>query len=526
MKREKSAKGLGRAIPLLQLDTAAVIRARSIFDDYRSRGIILGNSFDDPEWRLSNEASNVTLTTLSFGDSAETEPQDWLGVDPIRYAACLKAYIVLKFGNFALTSLRSITNALSALPNRTADEASGITHNAAHIAEFLSLLPNATPERDEVEAILDERVQAYKQSRGVTSRRVLAAFNSYLRFNETLSEFWKFASEDVRLFYFPVYFWWNLTAILPLRPTEFLLTPRDCLDGNFLTVRRTKLKGSGGRVSYRIAHDYELHRYEITPSLAAELHGYIELTENMPPTEIDTLFRLDSHYDRLRMGVAERNRYYTYANMRTCLSMLLSEPSISEEVGSIHLGDTRHLAMIGLIISGGSPTVCKDLAGHADIGVASHYYSNISTIEESVALARFRKSKAKSAEFAGEPVYPLTRPDNMTRLTDGWCDSDVLKNNEVGDCMKIVDAGGRIGECSTCPHFWPDTPGTRLKFFDVNAGKRRVDLDSAFLMRMIGLVRRGLGYEEDITAALLRLQQSCNHFGDCLTMKYLNTEVM
>jgi len=36
---------------------------------------------------------------------------------------------------------------------------------------------------------------------------------------------------------------------------------------------------------------------------------------------------------------------------------------VSEEQ-RINLGDTRHLAMISLIASGGSPVICKELAGH------------------------------------------------------------------------------------------------------------------------------------------------------------------
>jgi hypothetical protein len=330
--------------------------------------------------------------------------------------------------------------------------------------------------------------------------------------------------DEARLFYFPVYFWWNLTSILPLRPTEFLLTPRDCLDGNILTVRRTRLKGSGGSVDYRIAQDYKLHKYEITPALAAELNNYLARTEHMPGTELNTLLRLEPHYSRLRMGVSKLNRYYTYNHMRTCLAMFLGEIADSDCAKNINLGDTRHLAMIGLIISGGSPSICRELAGHANIDISSHYYTNFSNLVECATIGRFRKSKRNGAEFAGEPSYPLTRPGKMTRLTDGWCDSDALKSGDVGDCMKVVDDHGRIGECSACVHFWSDTPGMRLRYFDESESKQRVDLDSAFLMRMIGLVRRGIGYEEDVMSALLRLQQSCNHYGDCLTMKYLNAE--
>jgi hypothetical protein len=514
-------------LPILQLDTSVIEHTREIFSDYCRRGIVLNNRFDDSEWRLSNEVKDVTFELLPFTGAGTEDIQDWLGIDNREYTDCLKAYIVLKFGTFALGTLNSITKALTALTFRTADEAATITHNAPHISEFLLLLPGDSAERDRVAETLDERVRAYQITTGIQSRRVLEAWEHYLQFNKILSDFWLTASDDDKLFYFPVYFWWNLTAILPLRPTECLLTPRDCLDGNILTIRRTKLKGLGGKVNYRIAQDYELCRYEITPALAAEISSYIALTEYMPGTELDTLLRLDAHYNRLRMSAAERNRYYTYNNMRMCLSTFSLEiaGAVGFEVGSINLGDTRHLAMISLIISGGSPTICKELAGHADIAVSSHYYSNISTLVERVTFARLKKSKGGGTEFAGETQYPLARPAGMSRLTDGWCDSEALKVGEVSECVKIVDGYGRLGECPACGHFWPDVQGMRLRFFDESDGKQCVNLDSAFLMRMVESVRKGIGCEEDITSAMLRLQHSCSHYGDCLTMKYLNAEV-
>jgi hypothetical protein len=522
----KSAVNLGRSLPIVKLDAAAIAHARAIFTDYRKRGIVLDSLFENPEWKLSDETTNVTLVLLSFADGGGSDIQDWIGIGRQQYTDCLKAYTVLKFGDFRLDTIRGITKTLAALPYCTPEGAAGIAHNAAHIAEFLSLLPEDSPDRDWVEESLDERVRTYRIGSGIRCRRVLAAFESYLRFNEVLSEFWQAAADGAKLFYFPVYFWWNLTAILPLRPTEFLLTPRNCIDGNILAVRRTKLKGLGGKVNYRIAQDYQLCRYEITPALASEIKRYIEMTDDMPETELGTLFRLDAHYSRMRMSADERSRYYTYNHMRTCLSMFLAETAGGDvDIGSINLGDTRHLAMISLIISGGSPTICKELAGHSDVGVSSHYYSNISTIVERTAIDRFRKFSGGNAEFAGEARYPLKRPGNMERLADGWCDSEMLKAGEVGDCMKVVDRHGRIGECSSCGHYWPDTPGMRLQFFDTNYGRQRVDLDSAFLMRMTELVRKGIGCEEEIAAALLRLQKSCNHYGDCLAMKYLNAEM-
>jgi hypothetical protein len=512
-------------MPITQLDDVAVAHARKIFADYRGRGVILDGSFDDSVWKLSNEALNVTLPLLSF-ESDDNSDYDWLGIAADKYTECVKTYISLKLGDLALPTLRMLVKVLASLPNMTAGDAASLTKNAAHIAEFLSLLPGGTIERDLVEEALEERVQAYRHSSGADSRRVLAAFENYLRFNEAISEYWETACGDAKLFYFPIYLWWNLTSILPLRPTEFLLTPRDCLDGNVLTVRRTRLKG-GGKTVYRIAQDYELHRYEITPTLAGELREYIALTERMPPPRIDALFRLEPHYSYLGMGADHLDRYYCYHNMRTCLDMFFSDVlnARGHKIERIKFGDTRHLAMISLIISGGSPVICRELAGHADIGVSSHYYTNMSNLVECVTIGRFRKARGGGAEFVGEPRYPLKRPDHMLRLTDGWCDAPSVKDGDVGECVKAADDQGRIGECSNCGHYWPDVPGIRARFFDESAGKQRVDLDSTFLMRMVELVRRGIGHEEDITSAFLRLQHSCNRYSDCLTMKYLNAEV-
>lgn len=449
-------------------------QARGVFADYQARGVILNESFDDSTWKTSNETINATLALLSFENNSGVF-QEWLGIPEVEYAAYVKAYIALKFGDYALLTLQVLTKTLASLPYMLVDEAAALTKNAAHIAEFLSLLPGSTAERDWIEETLEERVQKYRHNSGADRRRVLAAFDSYLQFDEILRDYWQTLGDDAKLFYFPVYLWWNLTAILPLRPTEFLLTPRDCINGNAITVRRTRLKG-GGKVSYRIAHDYELRQYEITPALADEIRMYISMTEHTQPAQIDALFRLEPHYGYIGRGIDRLNRYYTYHNMRACLDTFFAEAVEPDghDIGRIKLGDTRHLAMVNLIISGGSPVICRELAGHADVAVSSHYYTNISNLVENLTIKRLRKSKGSDVEFAGEARYPLKRPDDMLRLAEGWCDAESVKAGNVGECLKVVDGRGRIGECASCGHYWSDAPGIRARFFDESAGRQRV----------------------------------------------------
>ena len=111
-------------------------------------------------------------------------------------------------------------------------------------------------------------------------------------------------------------------------------------------------------------------------------------------------------------------------------------------------------------------------------------------------------------------------PENKSRVADGWCASAAMKGDSIDDCLKILSNNGHIGDCRYCRYYQPDDPGIHLAFYDEKAGKAQVDADSRYLIRMIELARRGLGHEEDIGSALLRLQHSGDCYGKFLWEKY------
>jgi hypothetical protein len=324
-----------------------------------------------------------------------------------------------------------------------------------------------------------------------------------------------------------LYFWWNLTAMLPLRPTEFLLTPRGCLatgdnGENIITIRRTKLKGGFEKIAYRVIDDYERKKYVINDYLAAELRLYLKATEKMRQTGVDTLFLQEPHYKYLGISTNSNSKYYSYANLNTCLRYFYQEVIRPQntELNVLRLGDTRHIAMVNLIISGGSPVICRELAGHSDIGISSHYFSNASNLVECATYERYRKTKSGVADIVGIPKYPLALSKDLHRLPDGWCDAPGVKEGDISECLKIAGEQGEIGNCNYCIHYFPDESGVRSLFLDEKAGKRKVDADSWHLIKMIESVRKGIGHAEDIGSALLRLQRSSNHYNDCLWEKY------
>lgn len=513
-----------RYFQVRELDSSALRKAREIFEDYKKRGIVINGNFDDMSWTLSNEAKNVGLTMLTFEGGANKPAMKWIGCTYPQYIKFVKAYIVFSFGDVCIYTMQNVTNTFNKLAALSIEETIEKTKDIHHTLAFLEVLPGYSEERDYVISELEEKLSQKGNTTNKTNARQLADFMSYLRFHEVLNDFWHRADDKEKLFFFPLYFWWNLTAILPLRPTEFLLTPRNCLrtqgGEHILTIRRTKLKGGHEKIGYRISQDYVMKEYVINEVLAWELQRYLDSTESMKRTELDTLFLQEPHWAYLGRTAAN-SRYYTHTYLRTCMKYFYKDvvDTGGHDISPIRPGDTRHLAMVNLIISGGSPVICRDLAGHSDIDISSRYYSNISNLVECATRERFVKSKGRY-DMEGTTRYPIKTPSNLRKVSDGFCSSPIMAKGGIEDCISVFGDKGHAGECPRCQYYQPNNPGMSLSFYDERIGKEQVDTDSQFLIRMIEIVRKGLGHHEDIVSALLRLQHSTDHYSRCLWEKF------
>jgi len=515
--REEFAGNYSRSIIVRGMNDDVIRHARRIFVEYKLRGVMVNDSFDDDVWKISDEKSMAKLMNFSLRGHTIAP---WLESNEEEFRLCVKTYIALCLGEFTPFTLQDVARHLFRLPYINADGVIASDKYPNQTVAFLRLLPGGSIERDRVIEHLADREPKAWQIGFKAAQRVLADFKSYLRFDDAIKGFWLSASADERLFYFPLYFWWNLTAILPLRVTEFLLTPRDCLavdDGKWsLTIRRSKLKSGGKKIAYRVGEDYAEYKYEITGAMGRELREYIEATSDMGATLLGTLFLTEPHCRYLNDRSSPRNRrYYSYQDLSACMQLFFEEVIVpcGAEIGAIKLGDTRHLAMVNLIISGGSPVICRELAVHADIGISSHYYTNIDNLVLCATVERLRKQRGGAeAIITGERKYALSRPAASHRVLNGFCISEAYQKHDIRDCLKAVGIGGQIGECVACPFFHPDDQGLRFAANGDSAARSAVKADSLYLMQMVDIVRKGLGNPEDIGAALLRLQHSSNRY--------------
>ncbi len=492
--------GYSRYLLVDKLDEAMISRARDIFSRHKGENVILEGDFDDDRWILSNQMKKFSFEFEIDENKYRKNTEEWTGCTVGCFKECIKAYIVFRLGIQELSGLREIAGELIHIVDVSLDEAVDNCDERSHVESLLMMLPSGSPAL----GALIEKIQEIGINRSTkNNKRQLADFSTYFHFNEVMSNVWPTLDREEKIFFFPIYFWWNLTSILPLRVTEFLLTPRDCLkegkNGWILVIRRTKKKKGTERIYYKVDEDYEKFSYEIPDWLADEISRYISATKKEKQSNLGTLFIPDP---------ASKQEYFTYIQMQKRLNYFTSK-TMNTDVSPVKLGDTRHIAMINLILSGGSPVICRELAGHESVGISSNYYSNLAGVVESIVYEHYHRGKGE-AVFTGNLSFPITRPSNTIKVEAGWCDYPEFLNGDITECMKSYGHDSGLGDCRNCVHFYPEKQGLLLEI--KQSRKYELDEDSKFLIRMINLVREGKGYEEDIAAVMARLQGSAQRY--------------
>lgn len=489
------------------LDEKGIRYAKRIFNRYRIEGVIEKGRFEDDIWEMTDEVRNYRFDFKADEAAYDKGAGSWTGIPAGCFTEQLKAFISLGMGKYALSTLASF---LQCMKRIMAMDGSAVTRLrprdiTPQMTDFLSMASGGEPSMERICEMMEERYSAAVWKR--RDPRSLGDFRDYFSFDRALRDYWEQAGSKEKTEYFPVWFWWNLTAILPLRPTEYLMTPWECLsrDGGkyILAVRRTLQKKSGHRYSYHIRDDYGLYHYQVPEKIA---HAVLEYRKNTASLRKADDWSLCLPSGKGKMG------YLTYSQLKTRLGSFLRR--IGKPDLGIRLGDTRHLAMISLILSGGSPEICRELAGHEDIDISSHYYANIPSLIESAVYEQSHGGEPGVMFTGSLCALPPVQGKELIRTAGGWCDFPGAFEGDISECMKNYRDRGRLGECGDCIHFYPS--GNPLKLKVQGEHRKAVEKDAEFLVRMIDAVRKGLGHEEEIGAAMDRLASSGQAYASCL----------
>lgn len=538
--------GFHTIIPVQTFDSDNIEDILNKFDELQKQNIISNSNFKDNKWLLHDEYSYVSLN-FEINEKAYLEYYLAIfSINPDEFVSYMKTYAVMRIGDLALRTLQNLINDIRKMVQTPPDELmmaqDNYFTNPFRLSEFISLLPYDSLESDflmdQIDCITD-RHYAHSDS----NQRSLATFDSYFLFNDIINDYWSSSelTQQERLFYYPLYLWWKITGVIPLRPREFILTPRKCLRKRkgkwYLRLRRNNLKGSNKKHAYKVKDDYYFCEYQIPDKLASEIKHYQDLSEKMGDSQLDTLFIPDIHYQKWERKKSHVNRYFTYVNLCTVLRYFFSEVvegkyglKVVDEredrhlpegcINYLYLGDTRHLALINIIAEGGTPVIAMMLAGHDHIDTASHYYSNITKLIDCKTYAQYRKVIQGSVQYAvSKPLNRSLITEKYTSLENGErCYSPSFMNNDFSDCVKAVGEYGEIGCCAVCTFHRNNTD----YFHENSKYKENIERDCKYLERIIREVRIQKGNKEDILEACLKLHNSSYTYQKYLEEKEAN----
>ena len=519
------------------LDNSKLEEAKETFELYKTSGVLSSDcKFEDETWKMTDEYSNVGIHFNFAPLTYKKYYEPILGFSMSEFILYVKIFVTIFLGQKVLKTIQTIVNDLKRLIRTdikdVCDSSSDLKLAVPNACiDFFSLLPDCM-DPDSMESLMNgldqyaNVVDAYSSDK----KRMLAQFDSYFLFNDILNDYWKLPLEqEERLFFYPLYFWWQITGVIPLRPCEFILTQKNCLkklkDGYYLTIRRNRLKGKSDskQVHYKIDEDYTTDTYKIPERLAQEIEKYQELTKCCENTELETLFTTDSHYRKWGQKKHKNSRYLTYINLNTIMRYFFNEviekkyhlktvygnngEHLAEgEINYLHLGDTRHLALINIIAEGGTPMIAMMLAGHESADMASHYYSNITNLIECRTYRQYRLVTQGNVNYQVSTYKALPERSESVELSDfSYCYSEKFRNGDFSDCQTSAGKNGEIGYCPLCSF---NRKKGKTYYSDDTVYKRRIEDDCKLLEDAIHIVRSGCGETESISEALLRLKSS------------------
>ena len=499
------------------LDKTVIDDAIRSFEKMKACGTLKADGFESDKWFMTDGVRRSVTIDFNIDEVAFSKNSRQLLDCTLRdYAYAMRVAVCCNFGY----SLEKLQSQVSILRNFACGQYECCQYEDAQILlDLLLILPGYSMSRSKEIRRLESIHPDFSSKN--SNQRTLANYQTYIRFDYFLNEWWNNATAEDRVRYFPVYFWWKVTVILPLRPTECAMTPRNCIrkEGNryYLTVRRTKLKGTRQAGTYILDQDYKKMEYRITEELGMEIEQYITVTNPIYRSSIDTLFCKTSQFSLLNI-TQESNSYYGYPNLRQCLDHFYSDVLIGQfgltvvedcdlltspdEIEYVNLGDTRHIAMVSLMISGGSPSVCRALGDQDSIDISSNYYTNIEPFLTAVSREGYRISKRESYGGNETKKKSLTAVDRTLKIKGGYCQSKLAQKGNFCDCACAVTTEGGFGDCRVCEHFIP--VGTSLAEYTASASQE-MRATCVLLKQSIESIRQGNGSSDTLSEVLDRL---------------------
>lgn len=363
-------------------------------------------------------------------------------------------------------------------------------------------------------ADIKQRIRITKSQK--SKPRELSHLINYLVIANEINDLYKsgFSDADFKK-WFPIFFWTNITFVIPLRATEMLVTPFKCINRNehrvYISLRRTMLKSNKRVVRYSVEEDYKEFSYEIPDNWVVEvIEKYQELTSAHPRKYlfdhtkymINKMISLQSFNMLLEEFVNTYligNPKYDYAKYATGI----------KEFEMVTAGDSRPIAMANLYFQDISADICRQLANHSQISTSFGYYTNVSNTIQCAAIMRVQRriNQQRSEVGAIKKSFADRQMQKLHAIPSARCLSPLqpLVTGDIGDCVKE----NHLHECLGCRYYSPSEDELRIA---LEERKKKLDDASKQLVEFIAKTRIDGGKNFDTDKLFLETQTSAIRF--------------
>ena len=316
-----------------------------------------------------------------------------------------------------------------------------------------------------------KQIQELKYSSAYENNgRDLPSTRNILLLGSYIDMFFSENKNDLATYYMPVLLWWKITNVIPMRPSELAKKlPRDCLvqkDGLwYLKVNRSKLREDNTGGSLPI-----ITEFQISDDIVKLIEEYKELTKGYGKTE--TLISYPAYSSLKNILYKENNHHMTNLGNKIVKSrfssnilqrlledfykyIILEKYNVDLTNDMVNLGDTRHFAILSLILQGYSRIEVALMSGHTSLRSNEHYYSNIEyyldsevykliydrlqNVDNNESYATLENIKKVVSSMPENPPKPL---DQMGELDVGYC----MCNFKEDSCESV--------RCYKCRKWW------------------------------------------------------------------------
>lgn len=349
----------------------------------------------------------------------------------------LKAYVVVRLYHNreslegvgdALCNVKNILNKSKTFDIRELDNFSEYMESFAEVTRsrvitngLSYLLFNPVKYKDE----FSEVMLNYDVNLSSMTRKIPPVL-SIIAFSEVIEDFFMNANEEEKIKYYPVYLWWRITSIIPLRPNEFIKIKKDCIevDNNkyFLKLPRSKQEPNPlsksivvptcdkievNKELYDLISEYILLSKIDDEEYLIPLSVYSRFKKNEVLSEKLSLFKERIGYKQMtellkefqhsivgsKYEIIDREEYYaeleldestedestgeegiskTQARLKSSVDILGRE-----KIVRMTLGDTRHFAFCSLMLQGFNPLTIASIGGHKSLESQMNYHRHL-----------------------------------------------------------------------------------------------------------------------------------------------------